>query len=208
MMKERTVDDTLREQIEKAIGAPPEDAVARSRRRVDAWFAGEAPLIAWDAVETPLGLFYQAASREGVCCVMWGRSEAEFLASMDPLARIERRPEALAAPAAQLRAYFEQPQRPFDVPVDLSSTTPFQRRALQLIRAIPAGTVWTYKQVAEKLGRPTASRAVGQAMARNPVPIIIPCHRVVGSGGSLTGYGGGGGIATKRRLLQLEGALR
>lgn len=207
MMEERTVDDALKKQIEEAIGAPTGGAVARSRGRIAAWFEGEAPLVVWDGVESPLGVIYLAASREGVCSVMWGVPEAAFLASLDPLARTERRPEALAAPAAQLRAYFEQPAQRFDVAVDLSATTPFQRKALQLIRAIPAGSVWTYKQVAEALGRPTASRAVGQAMARNPVPLIIPCHRVVGSGGSLTGYGGGGGIATKRRLLQLEGAL-
>lgn len=200
-------DMTVKHIIEEAVGTPPEDAVGQSRKKVDAWFAEAAPLIVWDAVESPLGLIYLAASGEGLCSVMFGRDRASFFASLDPLARTERRPEALAEAAKQLREYFEQPAIHFDVPVDLSAVTPFQRRALELIRDIPAGSVWTYKQVAVALGKPKASRAVGQAMARNPVPIVIPCHRVIGSSGSLTGYGGGGGIPTKRRLLQLEGAL-
>ena len=201
------MDKQLMQEIEQALGAPEGSAVEQSRRRVAAWFEAKAPLIMWDAVESPLGLIYVAATPEGVSSVMWGVGEADFLSTLDPLARTERDPEALAPAAAQLRAYFEQPTLRFDVPLDLSAASPFHRKALQLIRSIPAGTVWTYKQVAEALGRPAASRAVGQAMARNPVPIIVPCHRVVGSGGSLTGYGGGGGIATKRRLLQMEGAL-
>lgn len=202
------MDKQLKQDIEEVLGTPTGSAVEQSRRQVAAWFEAEAPLIMWDAVESPLGLIYLAASRKGVCEVMWGITEADFLATLDPLARTERDPAALAPAAKQLRAYFEQPTLHFDVPLDLSAASPFHRQALQLIRSIPAGTVWTYKQVAEALGRPTASRAVGQAMARNPVPIIVPCHRVVGSGGSLTGYGGGGGIATKRRLLQMEGALQ
>ena len=207
MSEERTVDEALKQAIEDAVGAPPEEAVQRSRRQVAAWFEGEAPLIVWDGVDSPLGVIYVAATREGVCSVMWGRTEAGFLATLDPLARTERDAAALTGAAEQLHAYFERPGLRFDLPLDLRATTPFQRRALQLIRNIPAGTVWTYKQVAEALGRPAASRAVGQAMARNPVPIIIPCHRVVGSSGALTGYGGGGGVATKRRLLEMEGAL-
>ena len=70
-----------------------------------------------------------------------------------------------------------------------------------------AGTVWTYRQVAEAMGKPKASRPVGQALGHNPVPIVVPCHRVVASDGSLGGYSAGGGLESKRLLLQLEGAL-
>ena len=73
--------------------------------------------------------------------------------------------------------------------------------------AVPAGQVATYHQIAQKIGRPRASRAVGRALATNPIPLVIPCHRVIASDGSLTGYGGKGGIATKARLLKMEGAL-
>ena len=78
---------------------------------------------------------------------------------------------------------------------------------LQTARNIPQGTLWTYGQVAQAIGKPKASRAVGQALGRNPVPIVIPCHRVIASDGSLGGYSGGGGLESKRFLLGLEGAL-
>jgi methylated-DNA-[protein]-cysteine S-methyltransferase len=78
---------------------------------------------------------------------------------------------------------------------------------LQAVRTIPAGTVWTYGQMARAIGNPRASQAVGQALGRNPVPVVIPCHRVIASDGSLGGYSGGGGLASKRLLLNLEGAL-
>ena len=85
--------------------------------------------------------------------------------------------------------------------------TAFQQRVLHLTSAIPAGALRTYGQLARDVGSPHASRAVGQALGRNPVPIVIPCHRVVGSNGRLTGYSGGRGIESKRWLLRLEGAL-
>lgn len=190
-----------------ALGEPPAAAAGASRRRVRAWFEGAAPLIVWDEVRSPLGTLYMAATEAGICAVAFRTTEADFLARLDPLARVERQPDALAAAADQFGAYFESPARGFDLPLDLSAVTEFQRAALRLVRGIPAGTVWTYRQVAEALGRPRASRAVGQAMARNPVPIVVPCHRVVGSSGALTGYGGGGGVATKQWLLEFEGAL-
>lgn len=91
-----------------------------------------------------------------------------------------------------------------DLKFDLSSCTPFQQAVLRTIQAIPAGQTSTYADVARTIGRPKAARAVGQALSRNPVPLMIPCHRVVGSDGGLRGYGGVGGIATKQRLLVLE----
>lgn len=170
-------------------------------------FEQTAPLIRWDVFDSPLGPFYVAASKAGLVQIAFGEGEEAFLNRFDPHVRLVRNAAALAPITARLRAYFENPTIPLDLPVDLSGTSPFQRLVLEAIRRIPAGAVWTYRQVAEALGKPAASRAVGQALAHNPVPIVIPCHRVIGSDGSLTGYGGGGGIATKRWLLQHEGAL-
>jgi O-6-methylguanine DNA methyltransferase len=102
---------------------------------------------------------------------------------------------------AQLQAYFAGMRRTFDVSLDLYGT-PFQKAAWNLLLEIPYGETRTYAQVAAALGRPQATRAVGQANGANPLPIFIPCHRVVQSNGSLGGYGGG--IALKRALLQLE----
>jgi methylated-DNA-[protein]-cysteine S-methyltransferase len=91
------------------------------------------------------------------------------------------------------------------VPVRLHGTE-FQRRAWQALRRIPAGTTWSYRQLAEKLGDPRATRAVGAANGQNPVPVVVPCHRVIGSDGRLTGFGGG--LHRKRWLLEHEGALQ
>jgi len=106
-----------------------------------------------------------------------------------------------------LRRYFRgEPTRFEDIDVDLSGATSFQRRVYEATRAIPWGKVATYGQIAKAIGKPNAQRAVGQALGQNPVAIVIPCHRVVASGGGLGGFGGG--LAWKRKLLRLEGALR
>jgi len=93
------------------------------------------------------------------------------------------------------------------IPVDLSSAPPFFRRVYEASRRIPRGRVWTYTELAAAAGSPEASRAVGQAMARNPLPVVVPCHRVVASGGRPGGFSAPGGLDTKARLLAIEGAL-
>ena len=89
--------------------------------------------------------------------------------------------------------------------MDLSAITDFQRQVLLAACQIPRGQVVTYTDIARRIGRPKAARAVGQALSRNPVPIVVPCHRVLAADGSLRGYTGGGGLHTKRQLLTLEG---
>ncbi|MCS7220825.1 MAG: methylated-DNA--[protein]-cysteine S-methyltransferase [Anaerolineae bacterium] len=161
-------------------------------------------MIRWDVMDSPLGPLYLAASDQGICHVDFGVGLDDFLARLDPTARVERDPAALAPVVAQLREYFAGARLQFEVPIDLRQLTAFQRRVLEATCAIPAGAVRSYRQVAEAIGKPQASHAVGQALARNPVPILIPCHRVIASDGSLGGYGGG--LAHKRLLLDLEGA--
>ncbi len=200
-------EEQLLEQVQAAVGTPPDHAVARSRRRVQEWFAQRAPLVQWGVIESPLGKIYIAASKQGVCSVTFGVSLDTFLGDLDPLARTEWNPSALAAISGQLGEYFSGQRSHIDLPVDLSRATPFQRRVLQTARTIPAGQVWTYGQMAQTIGKPRASRAVGQALGRNPVPIVIPCHRVIASDGSLGGYSGGGGLNSKKLLLHMEGAL-
>lgn len=158
----------------------------------------------WEVLESPLGPLYIAASEEGLCRIDLGVEREDFLRQLGPQVRVVHDPAVVEPIVAQLRAYFAGERREFDLPLDLRSLTPFQVSVLQAIRRIPAGTVWTYGQVAQAVGRPRASRAVGQALARNPIPIVIPCHRVIASDGSLGGYGGG--LDNKRWLLQLEGA--
>ena len=113
-------------------------------------------------------------------------------------------PRPLEQVAKQLREDFAGGRREFDVPL-APQGTPFQRRVWDALLAVRYGQTATYADVARAIGHPKAVRAVGLANGRNPIPIIIPCHRIIGSDGSLTGYGGG--LAIKRRLLELEGVL-
>ncbi|GLF98016.1 methylated-DNA--[protein]-cysteine S-methyltransferase [Streptomyces yaizuensis] len=113
----------------------------------------------------------------------------------------DRDPAPFTETVHQLQAYFDRELTTFDLPLRLEGTD-FQRRVWERLLAIPYGETRTYGELAEELGNPQASRAVGLANGRNPVSIIVPCHRVVGSTGSLVGYGGG--IARKRRLLAFE----
>jgi len=104
----------------------------------------------------------------------------------------------------QLAEYFARTRTTFDVPLDPAGSA-FQRRVWDALRAIPYGTTLSYSELARRLGDPRATRAVGAANARNPIPIIVPCHRVVGASGQLTGFGGG--LDRKRWLLEHEGVL-
>ena len=106
----------------------------------------------------------------------------------------------------QLTAYFDGKQREFDVNIDWSGLTSFQQQVLRLVLEIPYGQTRTYQEIAQHLGNAGAARAVGRANATNPMPIVIPCHRVLGADGSLHGYGGYGGVETKAWLLKLEGS--
>ena len=110
-------------------------------------------------------------------------------------------PDAFPAVRAQLRDYFAGTRRAFDVPLDPGGT-PFQSRVWRALRDIPYGETISYGELARRIGQPNAVRAVGLANGANPVSILIPCHRVIGANGSLTGYGGG--LPTKRALLSLE----
>lgn len=104
----------------------------------------------------------------------------------------------------QIGEYLRGERRTFYIPLDLSASTPFQRQVYQAVMAIPYGQTRTYGQVAALIGSPNAARAVGAANGANPLPILIPCHRLVGADGRLRGYGGVGGTTTKQWLLDLE----
>ncbi len=113
----------------------------------------------------------------------------------------ERDDTVLPAVRAQLAAYFDGTLQEFDVPLAVAGT-PFQQQVWKALATIPYGETWSYRDLAEVVGNPKAVRAVGLANGRNPVSIVVPCHRVVGANGSLTGYGGG--LEAKRWLLDLE----
>ncbi len=159
--------------------------------------------------DSPVGTIYVALRADRLVAVDFGISQATFLKRLsaehgtDPIRDDERAGEALS----QLSEYLHGERKSFELPVDLSRLTEFQQRVLRAAVQVPRGGLSTYGEIAGLIGKPRAARAVGQALARNPVPIVIPCHRVVAADGALTGYSGGRGIATKETLLRLEGAL-
>ena len=150
----------------------------------------------WDTHATPLGPLTLLAGPAGLAGI-------RFPGRGGPLHAGARDPEALAPVAAQLDEYFAGDRTAFDLELDLRGT-PFQRRVWAALREIPHGTTVTYTQLAAAVGRPDIVRAVAAAVGRTPVPIVVPCHRVIGANGALTGYGGG--LHRKRALLDLEGS--
>lgn len=106
-----------------------------------------------------------------------------------------------------MKEYLAGKRTAFTIPIDWTFLTPFQREALQAVFRIPYGETRTYLDIAREINRPRASRAVGAANAMNPIPIIVPCHRLLGVDGKLHGYGGKGGLGTKEWLLRMEGAV-
>jgi methylated-DNA-[protein]-cysteine S-methyltransferase len=149
----------------------------------------------WTTYDSPLGPLTLVAGEAGLSGLLFPGGHRLDVGGRDS--------EAFATVTAQLDEYFAGARRTFDLPLELDGT-PFQRAVWAQLRAIPYGSTVSYSELAMAIGRPDRVRAVGGAVGRTPVPIIVPCHRVVGADGSLTGYGGG--LDRKRALLELEGA--
>ena len=157
---------------------------------------------------TPLGNFRLAASDFGLVAVEWADSQPQFDAYLQRLKRpIQPDAKKIAPYVKELREYLEGKRHAFTIPIDWTLFRPFQREALQAIFRIPYGETRTYAEIAAQINRPHAYRAVGRANATNPMPVVIPCHRVIGTDGKLHGYGGGEGLPTKEWLLRMEGAV-
>ena len=148
-------------------------------------------------LDTPVGKLIVVAGDRGV-------REVHFPGTAPPDHAVAGRHPVLAEAQRQLLEYFEGERVEFDLPLELVGT-PFQRRAWLALASIPYGTTISYGEQARRLGHPRAARAVGAANGRNPIPIVLPCHRVIGADGSLTGFGGG--LETKQALLELEGRV-
>lgn len=157
----------------------------------------ETILFSKQMADTPAGPLTVFISSAGLAGIAFGSLPESLPDSPEAAALLER-------VCAQLDEYFGGERRSFDLPIDWSGMGDYQREVLQACYAIPFGEVRTYSGLARQTGRPKAARAVGRIMASNPIPIVIPCHRVIGSNGSLTGYGGG--LEVKARLLKMEGS--
>jgi len=163
------------------------------------------PPVYYAGMQGPIGDLWMAMTDKGLIRVSFSQDETSFIAEIHERTRADVVPssEKLGRIVAELSEYFSGTRSRFDFAVDLSLVTPFQRRVLEAAADIPMGEVITYGELAGRIGQPQASRAVGQALGRNPVPVVIPCHRIVGGGGGIGGYTGG--LHIKRKLLELEG---
>jgi methylated-DNA-[protein]-cysteine S-methyltransferase len=158
-------------------------------------------MIFYQYMDSPVDPLLLAADEEGLLLI-------EFHTPRHPMSRLQDWVEGdnpiLEATRKQLDEYFTGSRKEFDLPLSPQGT-PFQKEVWHTLATIPYGHTISYAQLAQRVGKPTAMRAVGAANGRNPLPIVLPCHRVIGADGSLTGFGGG--LPTKQFLLQLEGAL-
>jgi len=148
-------------------------------------------------LDTPIGELLLAGEDDGLAMI--GFPKGSMRRSPEPDWIFNEK--ALATARTQLAEYFAGERRKFDLPLKLTGTE-FQVSVLQALLDIPYGETVSYGEIAKRIGRPRAVRAVGAANGRNPIPIVVPCHRVIGSGGDLTGFGGG--LDTKEALLRLE----
>ena len=161
----------------------------------------------YDIVESPIGPLLVAATDRGLVRISFSNHEPD--AELEAIARVVgprvlRAPRAVETAHRELDEYFTGHRRAFDLAVDLRGLAPFTVTVLGELAKVPYGNTATYGELAARAGRPKAARAVGMVMNRNPIPVVLPCHRIVGASGSLVGYGGG--LDRKIALLQLEGA--
>ena len=152
--------------------------------------------------DTPVGDLRLAVSDQGLIAVEWATTQPDFDSYLLPFEA-----DVITPYAEELREYLEGKRHEFTFPIHWAIFRPFQRDALQAVFKIPYGETRTYSEIAMEINRPRAYRAVGRANATNPMPIVIPCHRLIGTDGKLHGYGGGEGLKTKEWLLKMEGAV-
>jgi len=153
-------------------------------------------------LHSPLGELTLVATEIGLRAVLWPQDQGRV--ALPESMVVSHSEPVLSLAGTQIGEYFAGERETFDLPLDLHGTD-FQKATWKALAEIPYGATWTYGQQAEHIGRPNAVRAVGAANGRNPVSIVLPCHRVIGADGSLTGFAGG--LEAKQHLLVLEGAL-
>jgi methylated-DNA-[protein]-cysteine S-methyltransferase len=152
-------------------------------------------------IDSPVGKLRLIAGERGLRAILWGAEDVARIASIDETDLIEGTTSVLDEAATQLEEYFAGTRREFDLPLDPLGT-PFQQSAWMVLRTIPYGKTMSYGQQARQLGDPNKARAVGAANGKNPLSIVVPCHRVIGSGGELTGFAAG--VEIKSWLLDHE----
>jgi methylated-DNA-[protein]-cysteine S-methyltransferase len=201
----------MERELGRAARADVSEAAMRAGRALTERAAHEQLLdVAYTTLDSPVGPVLVAATRRGLVRISFGAAYDEEAVLADLCARISPRvveaPSYFDAVRRELEEYFHGRRTRFDLPLDWRLTGGFGRRVLEHTARIPYGDVSTYKEIAGKAGSPRGARAAGNALGANPIPIVVPCHRVLATGGGLGGYGGG--IDRKEFLLKLEGSIR
>jgi methylated-DNA-[protein]-cysteine S-methyltransferase len=162
--------------------------------------------VGFDIVESPIGELLIAASDRGLATISFDTDPGDRLERLVRIAgpRVLRSPRSVDEARRELDEYFGGRRRSFDLTLDLRALPPFTISVLEELGRVPYGETTTYGELAQRVGHPRAARAVGTVMHHNRIPIVLPCHRVVGATGNLTGYAGG--LDRKQTLLELEGA--
>jgi len=188
-----------------SIGGPGETGLrGRGHAQSIVYTVGECPDSQGPAGR--LGKALVARSERGVCAILLGDEKASLVAELAryfPAAKLQETPASLQAVLADWWTFLRLPSKGFDHPLDVAGT-PLQQQVWDVLRSVPAGTKLTYTELAARVGRPNAVRAVASACAANRLAVVVPCHRVVGRSGSLTGYRWG--VDRKRQLLEMEAA--
>jgi len=198
--------------MDERVTISTQEADGRSRQAVDRFrtAASESGLVdvAVATVGSPVGELLVAVTSRGLAAIAFEGDDRDRV--LDRLAR-ELSPRVLIAARAtddvrrELDEYFRGARHRFEIRLDRRLMSPFAKDVLGATARVPFGRLATYGEIAGRIGRPKAARAVGAALGANPIPIVVPCHRVIGAGGNLTGYGGG--LPRKELLLRLEGSL-
>jgi methylated-DNA-[protein]-cysteine S-methyltransferase len=201
----------MEQRLRRAARADVSAATARATSGLAERAAHEQLLdVAYTILDSPVGTVLVAATRRGIVRISFGEGYDEEAVLADLCTRVSPRiveaPSYFDAVRQELEEYFHGRRTRFDLPLDWRLTGGFGRRVLEHTARIPYGNVSTYKEMAAAAGSPRGARAAGNALGSNPIPIVVPCHRVLHSGGGLGGYGGG--IDRKEFLLKLEGAIR
>lgn len=179
-----------------------QEGFSRAHRQLDTIFRDRRAYCR--RIEGPFGPLFLARTQRGLCRVSFRRSEEEFMAELERRQLLpEFAPSKLSREANQLQEYFSGKCTRFRFPLDLRLVTPFQKSVLEAAAGVPFGQLVSYSELAGRIGKPEARRAVGGALGKNPIAIVIPCHRVIAADGTLGGYTGG--LDIKRKLMEIEG---
>lgn len=207
---------TLKDDLDQALeilyetGLPDETIEAAHKKLLKTMEQVLPPLAHYGLIpDTMIGDVWLAVGENGLVAIDFDMRERQFCEHVQKKAkvRLERADVKIKDTLNLVSDYLEGKREKLEIKTDLRGATPFQRFVLQAAQEVPRGQVATYAEIAKKIGKPKAFRAVGQALRRNPIPIVIPCHRVVASDGTLGGYGGKMGSQRKITLLRLEGVI-